>query len=174
MLDYQIFSAINNLAGRWAALDWVGIFCAKYLIFFIFFIAALIVLFGKKEKIGQFLFAVKIFLAGTLAYALKLFILLFYNRPRPFAMHTVTQLIDKSSEGSFPSSHATVAFAIAFSIYFYNKKWGAAFLILATLVGLGRVYVGVHYPFDILGGVLIGWLAASIMEKIFITFRFKK
>jgi len=175
MFDYQIFKVVNDLAGRWVPLDWFGIFCAKYLIFIMLFAAALPTFFykNKKEKMERFVFAIRVFLSGIFAYAFKLVFVLFYNRPRPFAAHDVVQLVNRSVDGSFPSSHATVAFAVAFSVFLHNKKYGAAFIFLAFLVGLGRIYVGVHYPIDIIGGIFVGGLSALIVEKISKSFRLK-
>jgi undecaprenyl-diphosphatase len=51
-------------------------------------------------------------------------------------------------------------------MYRYNKKIGVYFLVAAALVGLSRVYVGVHYPFDILGGILLALVTVFIMERI--------
>lgn len=175
MLDYQIFKAINDLAGRWAPLDWFGIFCAKYLIFMMFFAVVLPAFFykSKKEKVRRYLFAIRVFLSGIFAYAFKLVFVLFYNRPRPFATYDVVQLVNGSADGSFPSGHAAVAFAVAFSVFLHNKKYGAVFIFLAALVGFGRIYVGVHYPLDIIGGILVGGLSALVVEKISKNFRLK-
>jgi undecaprenyl-diphosphatase len=175
MFDYQIFKAVNDLAGRWVPLDWFGIFCAKYLIFVIFLFVVLPIIFykSKKEKMERFVFAIRVFLSGIFAYVLKLAMVLFYNRPRPFATHDVVQLVNRSADGSFPSSHAAVAFAVAFLVFLHNKKYGVAFIFLAFLVGLGRIYVGVHYPLDIMGGILVGGLSALVVEKISKSFRLK-
>jgi undecaprenyl-diphosphatase len=72
--------------------------------------------------------------------------------------------------GSFTSSHATNHFAIATFIYQTMKKisswWGIAF-IWAGLISYAQVYVGVHYPFDVLGGALIGSLAGFVAARLF-------
>jgi undecaprenyl-diphosphatase len=168
-MDYFLFQLINNLAGRWWALDIFGIFCAEYLIFIMIFIAAILLIVWKdpaQRKVHQ-MTALKSFLAALLGYFLRIVIQFIYFRPRPFVTHSVTQLINRSAIASFPSGHTVLAFALAFSIYFYNKKLGAGLLILAALVGLGRVYVGVHYPLDILGGILVGTLSAFAVERFF-------
>jgi membrane-associated phospholipid phosphatase len=96
-------------------------------------------------------------------------------RPRPcrdeLMAHQIRFLAKTCGmNGSFTSSHATNHFAIAMFIYQTMKKtsswWGIAF-IWAGLISYAQVYVGVHYPFDILGGALIGSLAGFIAARLF-------
>ena len=88
-----------------------------------------------------------------------------WHRPRPFVAHQVNQLIEHSASGSFPSGHIAFLFALAMTVYFFNIKIGWIFLCLSFLVGLARVFVGIHYPLDILGGIIVG-----ITSVIFIRF----
>lgn len=165
--DYQIFKLINDLAGKNQYLDWLGIFAAKYLIFLMVIALVLGLLIKRWPDYRLAIFKASV--SGAIAFVINYLIGLIYFRPRPFVLNEVTKLIDKSPlEKSFPSGHATVAFAMAFSLYFYNKKLGVILLILALIVGLGRIYVGVHYPLDILGGILIGFLSAFLIEKLVI------
>lgn len=146
-----------------------GVFCAEYLIFAMAFAAGGLLFIYKddaQKRIHREVF-LKVSSAVGLSYILKIIIQLIHQRPRPFVNHDVLQLVDKSAgSASFPSGHTVLAFAIAFSIYFYNKKLGAIFLVLAMLAGLGRIYVGVHYPLDVLGGVLLGCFSAYVVGKI--------
>jgi undecaprenyl-diphosphatase len=166
-MDYALFQFINNLVGRWGPLDLFGVFCAEYLIFVMAFAVASLFFIWKdneQKKIHREV-VLKAFAAAVLGYIFKIIFQLIYQRPRPFITHDVLQLINNPAEASFPSGHTVLAFALAFSIYFYNKKLGLIFLFLATLVGLGRIYVGVHYPLDILGGILVGALSAFVVKK---------
>lgn len=157
-MDYLIFKKINDLAGLSKFLDYLGIFFARYLIYLFFLV--LIVLFFYKRKT-----ALKIFLSAILGLLINYSISLIYFRPRPFVSFPVNLLIEKSPlEKSFPSDHATLAFAIAFSIYFFNKKLGIVFLILAFLISLTRIYVGVHYPFDILASIIVAFFSSLIIK----------
>ena len=83
-------------------------------------------------------------------------------RPRPYVAHPdVAHLfIAPSADPSFPSDHATAAFAIAVSILLRHRKAGILAVVLATIVAVSRVVVGTHYPSDVLGGALIGTFAA--------------
>jgi membrane-associated phospholipid phosphatase len=90
----------------------------------------------------------------------------FWARERPFVAHPneTVLLTAPSSEPSFPSDHAIAAFAIAFSVALTGgRRLGALFLAAATLIGITRVIVGLHYPGDIAGGALIGFLSALLV-----------
>ncbi len=108
----------------------------------------------------------KVFFASLFGYFLQTIIQFIYFRPRPFVTNFITQLIDRSANASFPSGHTILAFAMAFPIYFYNKKLGAIILFFVFMIGLARIYVGVHYPLDILGGIFVGFLSAYAVEKV--------
>ena len=66
------------------------------------------------------------------------------------------------SDSSFPSGHTSSAFAAAVSIFLTNKKAGIMALILAVLIAFSRMYFFVHFPTDILGGILTGVICAKI------------
>ena len=97
-----------------------------------------------------------------------------FSRPRPFVVNeAIVTLISKPSPfRSFPSGHSGGSFAAMFALYkWVPKKIGIPALILAALVALSRLYVGVHYPTDILAGCAIGFMCsvgAHHVEKNFI------
>jgi membrane-associated phospholipid phosphatase len=88
------------------------------------------------------------------------------DRARPFVAHPSQShlLIGRSTDPSFPSDHATGAFAIAVAIWMYDRTFGAVFLLLAVLVSFARVYVGTHYPGDVVGGAILGALVALLLR----------
>lgn len=84
-------------------------------------------------------------------------------RPRPF--HTYTDILPLVHPGdlySFPSGHTLSSFCAASACFGYYKKAGIGCGILAVLMGFSRLYVGVHYPTDVLGGALLGILLGCI------------
>jgi undecaprenyl-diphosphatase len=72
-------------------------------------------------------------------------------------------LISQSHDPSFPSDHATGAFALAFGIWLYDRTIGGILLVLAAIVAFARVYVGTHYPGDVVAGALIAVAVASAL-----------
>ena len=84
------------------------------------------------------------------------------GRPRPYtASPEIVTLIKQLSSYSFPSGHTSSSFAAAFIIYrMMPKKAGIPALILAAMIGFSRMYVGVHYPTDVLGGVLVAFVSS--------------
>lgn len=163
-LDLRLLHALNGIAGRVTAIDTIFIFGAKYLIYVMAVLMAAHVAVSWKttDFEGRLQDFVRACVAGALGFIGEQLIGLLWFRPRPFvALTDVVKLIEKSPlEKSFPSGHATASFAIAFAIFLYARRWGWLLIMLAAFVGVSRVVVGVHYPSDVLGGALLGYLVA--------------
>jgi undecaprenyl-diphosphatase len=177
-IDYNLFNFINSFAGKSKIFDFIGIFCAKYLIFIIagMIFGWWIELHKTKISSGWPILGKKKWLAfGNLSLSVLFALLLNYIlgfikfRERPFVNLNASRLVNPMSEKSFPSDHTAVVFAASMAVFFYDKKFGSVLLFLSLLVGFGRIYVGVHYPFDILGGILVGIFSAFFMR--FLGFR---
>jgi len=84
------------------------------------------------------------------------------DRARPFVAdpHGVHLFSGHAADPGFPSDHATAAFAIAVAILLRKRGWGIAALVAATVLSIGRVALGVHYPSDVLAGAALGSAAA--------------
>jgi len=89
-------------------------------------------------------------------------------RPRPYRMmEELTILIPEPGEYSFPSGHTSSSFAAGVVLYLMlPKKYGVPAMVLAFLIGISRLYVGVHYPTDVLGGIVMGTLIAVGVVKV--------
>lgn len=93
------------------------------------------------------------------------------DRIRPYELIDGLQvLIKKPSDASFPSGHSCASFAAAMALWkFVPRRYGVAAFVLAGLIALSRIYVGVHYPTDILAGAIfgcfLGWVAGKGVEK---------
>lgn len=90
----------------------------------------------------------------------------FYAYPRPFDYFHFTPLISESGN-SFPSGHAVFFFALAVIILFWRPKWGWFYLASAAVLSFARIYVGVHWPLDILGGAAIGLACGFAVYYLF-------
>ena len=89
-------------------------------------------------------------------------------RPRPYRMiEALSILIPEPGEYSFPSGHTSSSFAAGVVLYLMlPKKYGIPAMVLAFLIGISRLYVGVHYPTDVLGGMVMGTLIAVGVVKV--------
>ena len=89
-------------------------------------------------------------------------------RPRPYTVegYNFLLMIEEQSEKSFPSGHSVAAFEIAFAVAFATrgrgKKWGIIAYICAVLIAYSRLYVGVHYPSDVICGAIIGTICGIL------------
>ncbi|MDD5144511.1 MAG: undecaprenyl-diphosphatase [Candidatus Pacebacteria bacterium] len=174
-MDVMIFQKLNILAGKYVCLDSVAIFFAEYLGYFlilavvVFFLFKLIKFRSLKILFSDYWkFAAKISASVFLSRVIITEgIRLFWERPRPFVENQVNLILEHPATGSFPSGHSTFFFALAAAIYFYNKKAGTILFIASFLIAISRVFAGVHWPSDILGGAVIGIFSAWLVNKIF-------
>ena len=87
---------------------------------------------------------------------------------RPFVDHPkqTVLLVHHGADNSFPSDHASVAFAIAFAVLAFHRRLGLLLVALAVLIGLDRIFVGVHYPVDVGASVLVGLASALLVTTV--------
>ena len=124
-------------------------------------IILLLIIFKRTRKAA---FVVAIVLA--LEYILNDLVLkTLIERVRPYETFPAVQLlIDRQKDFSFPSGHAASSFAVAVAMFrLMPKRIGIAALVLAAAIAVSRLYVGVHYPLDVLGGAALGTLIAMIV-----------
>jgi undecaprenyl-diphosphatase len=89
-----------------------------------------------------------------------------WARARPYAAHPDATVFGASShDPSFPSDHASAAFAIAVAIFLFDRLLGGIFILAAAAIAAGRVVAGLHYPADVLAGVLVGSAAAVLVVR---------
>jgi undecaprenyl-diphosphatase len=104
-----------------------------------------------------------------LGLALNQVILLFVHRLRPYDNGVSHLLIARSADFSFPSDHATAVFAIAATFILHGMRHlRLGYLAAAVLIGFSRVYIGTHYVSDVLGGVVTGVVAATVVRFAFL------
>ncbi len=161
-LDYIVFHAINR-PGRSAEIDAVMIGSAKYLpIVFAIALIGLWLSWRARNQRAAFLGGVSALIALGLGQVIGEAL----PRPRPYLSHAVNQLIPRELDTSFPSDHAILGFAVAVMVWRYNGRAGAALLVLATLMAIARVFVGAHYPGDVLGGAMLGAVTSAALAIV--------
>ena len=167
--DLRILHFFNRAAGLSPFLDYFAVFCAKYLGYFL--ILSLFFLLIKNRKKYQSMVFQSYFSALFSRLIIVNLIRWFLPRERPFVVSDVKLLFSHSStEHSFPSGHAAFYFALSAVIYHYNKKAGLLFYFTSFLIGFFRVFAGVHWPSDIVAGILTGlfsaWLLIFLFQKV--------
>jgi undecaprenyl-diphosphatase len=164
-MDHSLQQLINGPAGSLPALDEFMKFTAGAAEFvFLALVAGWFVagVLGRRrsDRYG----AIGAFVAAGGALGVNQVIALLWSRPRPFVGHpAVHVLVSRSVDPSFPSDHAAAAFAIATVALLVRRRLGLVTLALAAVVAYGRVYVGVHYPGDVVGGAVAGILIAALL-----------
>lgn len=106
------------------------------------------------------------FASAALAYLFAFVIHHVWARPRPYMDHHIRHPWSNTTDASFPSDHATVSYAIAFAVLAFDPIAGAIFLVVATIIAVGRLFIGAHYPSDVLAGLVIGLIAAGIVVRL--------
>ncbi|MFD4786074.1 phosphatase PAP2 family protein [Streptomyces sp. NPDC058459] len=104
-------------------------------------------------------------LAAAVAVLVNVPIRGFVERPRPFLDHQgLRVLIAGKSDYSFVSDHATITMALGVGLFVANRRFGVAGIALALLEGFCRVFMGVHYPTDVVGGFALGTAVALLLS----------
>ena len=166
--DRTVFLWWNGLAGRNAFVDALAVLAAQYAIFVVAGLMVVLWFALPRPEAGlrrQLLYAA---LAAVVAIAVNYAISALWYRPRPFVLypHLVHQLVQHVADASFPSDHAAVAAAVAFALRGQNKALQWVMWLLTALIVLARVFVGVHWPTDVLGGVAVGFVAATAVQTL--------
>ena len=167
-LDRSVFDSINSLAGNSAVIDWLARLGADdhVIPIALVFLVALVLLTARnrRERRSAFYCVLCTLLAAALSVAVLYLLNTHFFRPRPFSSRAVNLLFYHNTDSSFPSNPAALTFALSFAVLFYRRKLGMAMLALSLYMSLCRIVVGVHYPLDIVGGLLLG-LACALLAN---------
>lgn len=169
-LDYTFFRYVNGLAGKNVLLDSaMRAFCNDHLVpFTLGFLVLVMALKGRHrmEDRDNLAAAIRVFLTVALSAALMQLVITFVHRPRPFVDHEVNLLFYRPVDWSFPSNPATATFSFFFSAWFSDRRFSWYFLPPAILMSFARVFCGVHYPGDVIAGVLLALFSAWVVDRL--------
>ena len=154
-LNLSLFSWINASPEASNTSIHFAIFIANDLLYCMILLFAWFWLRGNYDTKKQIL---KAFIFTSIAILISQCISHVYYHPRPFVMEVGRTLIYHAPNGSFPSDHMLIFSSIAFSYLFSaQRKLGIFLLVMAWLVAWSRVYLGVHFPLDMLGAFLLAF-----------------
>ncbi|MCY7780987.1 undecaprenyl-diphosphatase [Bacillus haynesii] len=157
-LNIDVFRFINDLGKEYSMLNPAVYFLAEYMMYFL---GAWLVIYWFTRKTKNRLMVIYAVIAFVIAEILGKMIGSLYSNYQPFAtLPNVNKLIEHEIDNSFPSDHTILFFSIGFLIFLFHKKTGWLWLVLAFTVGISRIWSGVHYPFDVAAGALLGVLSA--------------
>ena len=166
-MNYWLFSLINDMANQSIVLDALMIVISKVVPYIYIFILAGLYMQGFRTR--NFKLRGESFATGVLFVICLLgsFILgsMFYEN-RPFVDHTVVLIVNHAADSSFPSDHAVGTMALACGILYYRWNLGTWMVYGSILVGISRVFVGNHYPGDILGAFILVWILTALYNKL--------
>lgn len=163
-IDFNILYAIQNIRNSFLDKFFVvitsipGNYGQMWLV-----LGIVLLIFKKTRKCGLTVIFSYLIVYGIGQYVLKDLI----ARPRPCHIdQTIELLISRPSSYSCPSTHSSWAFAAATSIFLYNKKIGIPVIIFSSLVAFSRLYLFVHFPSDVLFGIVLGIVFAVLTKYI--------
>jgi len=173
--NLSLFYLIYSLAFKYSWLDLLIVFFGEYYLYLLLAILAAILCLAyvERNKTG-----IKIIILAVVSGLVARFVVgeairYLYPHARPFlALHIPHLLTDYAS--SFPSGHIIFIFALATTLFLYSRKLSYFFFFSGLLVGLARIAGGVHYPADILGGIVLGILIGLLFNFIWHTYGDKK
>jgi len=167
-MDGSVFQSINRLAARtgWAH-GFMRFYANNGIVLF-----AVLLLFGyllarSRSDLGGVASSLWAGAAALIALGIGQIIGNIVERARPYeTLASVHVLVDKTTDFSFPSDHATIVGAVAVGLVFVDRRLGLATTIVAVLMAFTRVYVGAHYPGDVLAGLALGGVVAWLGEIV--------
>ena len=161
-MNIELFRWIHAGAGNQPVLDFFSVFAAELTPYLT--VVCMAVFWFTTDQRGK-----RVLLEGAAVVALGLLcnqlITALYFHPRPYMMDLCKPLIPHGPEASFPSDHATLLFSASLALLF-RSGWlsnGALLFIIALAGSWGRVYTGLHFPFDIMGSFAVALLSVAIM-----------
>lgn len=176
-INIQTFFFITGYSGKYLLLDKIFLFVTNPLIFIVLGVSAIWIIFIRpiykkdpRDRLAAMrdalFFLVSMFFVWFIVAMIKSVVAF----PRPYQyFQGIKTLLVYGDFDSFPSLHAASSFALAFLVLKRHRAWGIALFVVASLVAVSRVFVGVHFPIDIIVGaslgVLIPWCLYTLIRR---------
>jgi undecaprenyl-diphosphatase len=164
-LNLSLFLSLNADAGLAGWRLQAAVLAAEWLILLV---PLILVLLWMSGAAGQRQAAVRAGLAAALALALNAIAGLVWFHPRPFVAGVGHTFVQHAPDSSFPSDHATIMFTVALvlasSLAPQARRCGTLLLPVAVVAAWSRVFLGVHYPLDMLGALLVAALVTALFR----------
>ncbi|AMR03669.1 MULTISPECIES: undecaprenyl-diphosphatase [Bacillus] len=158
--NIDAFRAVNDLGKQYPFLNSTMTFVAEYMVYFL---ALIIVVYWFTRSNQNRMMVVQAMIAFVIAEVIGKIAGKFHSNYQPFAeLPNVNKLVEHAVDNSFPSDHTILFFSICFSFWLVHKKIGWLWITLAFCVAISRIWVGVHYPFDVITGAILGIVSAII------------
>lgn len=147
ILIFNFFFSLssNNLIANFS------IFLSYTMIYFLIIFAILIPIFIRRD----FIYSILTFLTAGFTWVAVYIVKYIFSIERPFIALNITPLFLETGF-SFPSSHTAIIAALTVIVWKLNRKLGIVFSIFTVLIGISRIVIGVHYPFDVVAGACFG------------------
>ena len=162
-MNMGLFRLINNLANKNMILDKIMIFFSQYVPYIFMAVIIIVFILGIKQKKCEYRkIAFSTIVISVINSMLSLIIRSIFYVDRPFVHNKVNLLLPHDKASSFPSNHATGTMSIALGLGKYDRILGMIMTILSIIVSFSRVYVGHHYPLDVIGAYIIVFATSYI------------
>lgn len=165
--DLSIFNFIHAPAGRWFLLDWLVIFFAVYLGYILVVLFFIMVFKEKDRKKRAYAFAWWALSAIASRGIIAQVFYFFYHKLRPFEALGIETVFTPGPNTAFPSGHMAFYATFIVPVFYLNRKWGWIYTAAVVGMGIARIYGAVHWPTDIIAGIVIA-LAATYGVKYFL------
>lgn len=162
-IDVSVLYFFNHLTHTVILNNLVSFISLFGLLFFGLFVGILLYFFGgKKGKSVSKILILSLIVSYLIIQLIKLGVM----RPRPYDTLSSLVVIGHEFDYSFPSGHTANMTVLS---YILGKEYGhlKLFMIFPVIIAITRLYLGVHYPSDVIGGFIIGLILAYICENIF-------